>query len=84
MPAPDGPTVQLTGILMARSLLAMCRTRSPKYSSLQHRNKHSLLVARVVQFGGMITVAGLGGFMFLMFRRDLKLGREHALTRGDD
>ncbi len=49
-----------------------------------HRNKHSLLVARVVQFGGMITVAGLGGFMFLMCRRDLKLGREHALTRGDD
>jgi protein SCO1/2 len=48
------------------------------------RNKHSLIVARVVQFGGMITVAGLGGFMFLMFRRDLKLGRDHALTRKDD
>ena len=48
-----------------------------------HRNKHSLMVARVVQFGGMITVAGLGGFMFLMFRRDLKLGRDHALTRRD-
>lgn len=49
-----------------------------------HRNKHSLLVARVVQFGGMVTVAGLGGFIFLMFRRDLKLGREHALTRKDE
>ncbi len=49
-----------------------------------HRNKHSLIVSRVVQFGGMITVAGLGGFMFLMFRRDLKLGREHQLTRRDD
>jgi protein SCO1/2 len=49
-----------------------------------HRNKHSLIVARVVQFGGMITVAGLGGFMFLMFRRDLKLGRDHQLTRRDD
>jgi protein SCO1 len=49
-----------------------------------HRNKHSLIVARVVQLGGMITVAGLGGFMFLMFRRDLKLGREDALTRKDD
>ena len=48
-----------------------------------HRNKHNLMVARVVQFGGMITVAGLGGFMFLMFRRDLKLGRDHALTRRD-
>ncbi len=48
-----------------------------------HRNKHSLVIARVVQFGGMVTVAGLGGFMLLMFRRDLKLGRDHALTRRD-
>ena len=46
-------------------------------------NKHSLIVARVVQCGGMITMAGLGGFMFLMFRRDLKLGRDHDLTRPD-
>ena len=44
-------------------------------------NKHSLIVARVVQVGGMITVAGLGGFMFLMFRKDIKLGREHDLTK---
>lgn len=43
-------------------------------------NKHSLIVARVVQMGGMVTMAGLGGFMFLMFRRDMKLGREHDLT----
>ncbi len=43
-------------------------------------NKHSLIVARVVQMGGMVTMAGLGGFMFLMFRKDLKLGREHNLT----
>ena len=42
-------------------------------------NKHSLMVARVVQVGGMITVAGLGGFMFLMFRRDV--AREHDLTK---
>ena len=34
-------------------------------------NKHSLIVARVVQLGGMLTVACLGIFMFLMFRRDL-------------
>ena len=40
-------------------------------------NKHSLVVARVVQVGGMLTMTGLGGFMFLMFRRDLKLGRVH-------
>ena len=42
-------------------------------------HKHSLIIARVVQVGGMLTVAGLGGFMFLMFRRDLKLGRDHNL-----
>jgi protein SCO1/2 len=43
-------------------------------------NRHSLIVARVVQMGGMLTVASLGSFMFVMFRRDLKLGREHNLT----
>jgi protein SCO1/2 len=44
-------------------------------------NKHSLIVARVVQLGGMVTVAGLGGFMFLMFRRDVNVAREHDLTK---
>ncbi|WP_317890607.1 SCO family protein [Granulicella cerasi] len=47
-------------------------------------NKHSLIVARVVQLGGMMTVAGLGGFMFLMFRKDLKLGREQNQDRPND
>ena len=42
-------------------------------------NKHSLIVARVVQLGGIVTVASLGSFIFLMFRRDLKLGRENDL-----
>jgi protein SCO1/2 len=42
-------------------------------------NKHSLIVARVVQLGGIVTVASLGSFIFLMFRRDLKLGREEDL-----
>lgn len=37
-------------------------------------NKHSLIVARVVQMGGLVTVAMLGGFMFLMFRRDARMG----------
>ena len=46
-------------------------------------NKQSLRVARVVQFGGMVTMAGLGGFMFLMFRRDIKLGRDHDQTARD-
>ena len=57
-------------------------------------NKHSLIVARVVQLGGMVTVASLGGFMFVMFRRDIRLGRDHSIensnsdrpgyTRGDE
>jgi protein SCO1/2 len=46
-------------------------------------HKHSLIVARAVQLGGMMTVASLGGFMFLMFRRDIRLGREHDLTGTD-
>ncbi|MDE1178677.1 MAG: SCO family protein [Edaphobacter sp.] len=47
-------------------------------------NKHSLVIARVVQLGGMVTVAGLGGFMFLMFRKDAKLGRDHDLTKKEN
>jgi protein SCO1/2 len=43
-------------------------------------NKHSLRVVRVVQLGGMVTVVSLGSFMFVMFRRDLRLGRDHDLT----
>jgi protein SCO1 len=35
-------------------------------------NKHSLIVARVVQLGGLVTVFSLGGFMFIMFRHDAK------------
>jgi protein SCO1 len=47
-------------------------------------NKHSLIIARVVQLGGMVTMAGLGGFMFLMFRKDAKLGRDHDLTKKEN
>lgn len=47
-------------------------------------NKHSLVIARVVQLGGMVTMAGLGGFMFLMFRKDAKLGRDHDLTKKEN
>jgi protein SCO1/2 len=47
-------------------------------------NKQSLRVARVVQLGGIITVAGLGGFMFLMFRKDVKLARKHDLTKKEN
>jgi protein SCO1/2 len=41
-------------------------------------NKHSLIVARVVQLGGLVTVMTLGGFMLVMFRRDF---REEANRR---
>jgi len=46
-------------------------------------NKHSLIITRVVQLGGFFTVISLGGFMFVMFRRDYRLGqtgRDHAST----
>jgi protein SCO1/2 len=35
-------------------------------------NRHSFIVARVVQLGGLVTVVTLGGFMLVMFRRDFK------------
>jgi protein SCO1/2 len=47
-------------------------------------NKHSLVIVRVVQFGGMVTMASLGSFMFFMFRRDYKLGRDHDLTKKEN
>ena len=46
-------------------------------------NRHSLIVARIVQLGGMITVLCLGSFLFLMFRRDIQLGREQVLPHYD-
>jgi protein SCO1/2 len=36
-------------------------------------NRHDLIIARVIQLGGFVTVVLLGGFMFVMFRRDYKL-----------
>jgi protein SCO1/2 len=35
-------------------------------------NRHSLIVARIVQLGGLVTVVSLGGFMLVMFRRDAR------------
>jgi protein SCO1/2 len=37
-------------------------------------NKHSLIVARVVQLGGLVTLCTLGSFMFVMFRKDIHQG----------
>jgi len=35
-------------------------------------NTHSLIVARIVQLGGFVTLVLLGGFMFIMFRKDYR------------
>jgi protein SCO1/2 len=48
------------------------------------QNKHSLVVARVVQAGGLITVLGLGGFMATMFNRDRKKAKVEALPNWRD
>lgn len=48
-------------------------------------NKHSLIVARVVQLGGLVTMVSLGGFMLVMFRRDIRHSHkpvEAALASG--
>lgn len=43
-------------------------------------NRHSMVVARIVQLGGILTVLSLGSYMTIMFRRDMKQG-ELAATR---
>jgi len=48
------------------NILTYCYHYDPK------TNKHSLIVARVVQMGGLVTLCSLGGFMFAMFRRDYR------------
>lgn len=39
-------------------------------------NRHSLVIARVVQLGCLVTVFGLGGYMTMMFRRDVERDRK--------
>jgi protein SCO1/2 len=48
------------------NILTYCYHYDPK------TNKHSLIVARVVQLGGLATFFTLGGFMLVMFRRDTR------------
>ncbi|MGA9063687.1 MAG: SCO family protein, partial [Terracidiphilus sp.] len=43
-------------------------------------NTHDLIVSRVVQLGGLLTLVFLGGFMFVMFRRDYR--HDHAIGAG--
>jgi protein SCO1/2 len=38
--------------------------------------RYSVAAMNLVQAGGILTVIGLGGFLFVMFRRDLKRDRE--------
>jgi protein SCO1 len=54
------------------SILTYCYRYDPKL------NRHSLVIARVVQLGGLLTVFGLGGYMTFMFRRDLDRDRKNA------
>ena len=48
------------------------------------QNTHSLVVARVVQLGGVFTVMGLGGFMAAMFRNDRKRSKGQEPPRWND
>lgn len=43
-------------------------------------NRHSLLVARIVQAGCLLTVLLLGGYMLVNFRRDIREARLNPLT----
>jgi protein SCO1/2 len=57
------------------NILTYCYHYDPK------TNKHSLIVSRVVQLGGGLTVVLLGGFMVLMFRRDVRQSHQQLATR---
>jgi protein SCO1/2 len=59
------------------NILTYCYHYDPK------TNTHSLIVARVVQLGGVVTLGMLGGFMFLMFRRDYAQARQENSEHGD-
>ena len=48
------------------NILTYCYRYDPKL------NRHSLVIARVVQVGCLLTVLGLGSFMLVSFRRDFK------------
>jgi protein SCO1 len=47
------------------NIMTYCYRYDPKL------NRHSLVVARIVQLGCLLTVLGLGSFMVVNFRRDL-------------
>ena len=49
---------------LADAVILLCYQYDP------HSGKYSAAVMRIVQVGGVLTVAGLGAFLFLMVRRD--------------
>ena len=48
------------------NILTYCYRYDPKL------NRHSLVIARIVQAGCLLTFLGLGSFMVVSFRRDFK------------
>ncbi len=56
------------------NILTYCYHYDPK------TNRHSLIVARVVQLGGAMTVVLLGGFMWIMFRRDYRQAHDQLAS----
>src|SRR5271170_1794730 len=45
-------------------------------------NTHSLIVARVVQLGGAVTLLMLGGFLMVMFRKDIQQAKTDKVLDG--
>lgn len=41
-------------------------------------NTHDLIVSRVIEAGGLVTLLILGGFMLVMFRKDIRQGKTPA------
>jgi len=52
------------------NILTYCYHYDPK------TNTHDLIIARVIQLGGFLTLVLLGGFMWVMFRRDYRQDRK--------
>jgi len=55
------------------NILTYCYRYNPEI------DRRSMMVVRAVQIGGIATVASLGGFLFLMFRRDIQLAHQQDL-----
>jgi protein SCO1/2 len=58
------------------NILTYCYHYDPK------TNTHSLIVSRVVQLGGFLTVVLLGGFMMVMLRKDFQQGSQAGKDNG--